>query len=363
MKRTSWSIPFALCLAMAAPSGALAAGGPVEPVQNSYIATAGSPFRYGAFDSGGNTVVKLKEAGARAAVPVLRIRGRYGIPGVDYRGSLTGLAADGRTLILAQIATRTPHVTRLLVLGTAPLRIRTRLTLPGWSTVDAISPDGRWLYLIHYASADITKYEVLAYDLPAHRLLAQPVVDPTERDEAMTGIPVTRVTSAGGRWAYTLYMRPSGVPFIHALDTTHHRAVCIDLRPLANVDISSAHLVLMPGGTTLQVDGDVSTQVSIDTRTFRVSAGDSVSAAAAVPSPTRGQQPKPRPSDVPWGFIGLAIAALGVLAAGGVGAARSRRRRDYLRGPDGAVIIHVDARPADRVPADRVPADDELPVA
>jgi hypothetical protein len=54
----------------------------------------------------------------------------------------------------------------------------------------------------------------------------------------------------------------------------------------------------------------------------------------------------------------LAIMALGVVLAGGVGAARSRRQREYERGPDGAVIIHVDARPADRAPAD-----DELPVA
>jgi hypothetical protein len=254
MKRTLWSMPLALCLAMAAPGGALGAGGPVEPVQGSYIGTAGSPFRYGAFDSGGNTVVEVKEAGARAAVPALRIPGRYGIPGVDYTGSMTGLSADGRTLILAQIGTRTHRATRLLVLGTVPLGIRSRVTLPGWSTVDAISPDGRWLYLIHYASSDIRKYEVLGYDLPAHRLLPQPVVDPKERNEAMTGVPINRVMSAGGRWAYTLYLRPSGVPFIHALDTTHHRAVCVDLRPLANVDISSAHLVLLPGGTTLQVE-------------------------------------------------------------------------------------------------------------
>jgi hypothetical protein len=358
MKRTSWSMPLALCLAMAAPSGALAAGGPVAPVQSSYIGTAGSPFRYGAFDSGGNTVVKLKEAGARAAAPGLRIRGGYGIPGVDYSGSMTGLSADGRTLILAQIATSTPHATRLLVLGTAPLRIRTRLTLPGWSTVDAISPDGRWLYLIHYASADITKYEVLAYDLPAHRLLPQPVVDPKERDEAMAGVPINRVMSAGGRWAYTLYFRPSGVPFIHALDTTHRRAVCIDLRPLANADISSAHLVLLPGGTTLRLDAGGRTPLSIDTRTFRVSASGASSAAAAVHPSTRGRRPTPRPSDVPWELIVLSIAALGVVAGGGVRAARSRRQRDYVRGPDGAVIIHVDARPADRAPAD-----DELPVA
>lgn len=356
MKRASWSIALALALAMAmaAPPGALAAGGPVAPVQNSYIGTPGSPHRYGAFDANGNTVVNEQEAGA--AVPGLRIRGRYGIPGVDFNGSMTGLSADGQTLILAQMPAGTPHTTRLLVLDTAPLAIRTRLTLPGWSTVDAISPGGRWLYLIHYPSPDITKYEVLAYDLPAHRLLAQPVVDPRERDEAMTGIPVNRVMSTGGRWAYTLYLRPSGVPFIHALDTTHHRAVCIDLPPLANADISSAHLVLMPGGRTLHVDVGGVNRAAIDTQSFRVNAGPS--AAGPVRTRAHARRATSSPSGVPWEDIVLSIIALGLVAAGGAALARSRRRPDHARGPDGAAIIYVDARPNDRASAD-----DELPVA
>jgi hypothetical protein len=358
MKWASWSMPLAVYLAMAASPGALAAGGPVSPVQDSYIGVAGSPYRYAAFDANGDTVVNEQVAGQGPTTSGLRIGGRYGIPGVDYSGSMTGLSADGRTLILAQIPAGTPHTTRLLVLDTAPLRIRTRLTLPGWSTVDAISPDGRWLYLIRYASSNITSYEVLAYDLPAHRLLGRPVVDPRERDEAMTGIPINRVMSAGGRWAYTLYFRPSGLPFIHALDTTHHQAVCIDLRPLADVDISSAHLTLLPGGTTLQVDTGGVTRVAIDTQTFRVSAGGGRSAAGPVRSSARLPRATPSPSGVPWQLILLSIAALGVVAAGGATAARSRRHPDYARGPDGAAIIHVDARAPDAAPAD-----DELPVA
>jgi hypothetical protein len=352
-------MPVVLCVVMAAPPGALAAGGPVPPVQGSYIGTAGSPYRYGALDGNGSTVVQEEQAGAGRAVLGLRVRGRYGIPGVDYSGSMTGLSADGRTLILAPIPAGTPHTTRLLVLDTPSLTIRTRITLPGWSTVDAISPDGRWLYLIHYPSSDITKYEVQAYDLPAHRLLAQPVVDPRERDEAMTGIPINRVMSAGGRWDYTLYMRPSGVPFIHALDTTHHRAVCIDLRPLASTDISSAHLVLLPGGTTLKVDIEGVSPVAIDTQTFRVSAANHLSPGGAqVRSSARGHRAARGPSDVPWEVILLSIAALGVVVAGGIATARSRRHPDYARGPDGTAIIHVDARPTNRTPAD-----DELPVA
>jgi hypothetical protein len=134
--------------------------------------------------------------------------------------------------------------------------------------------------------------------------------------------------------------------------------VCIDLRPLAGIDISSAHLVLVPGGTTLQVDMDGTSWAAVDTHTFRVSGGGGHSAAAPVSSSARGHRAKPRPSGVPWEVILLSIAALGVVAMGAAGAARSRRHPDYPRSPDGAVIIHVDARPTDRTPAD-----DELPVA
>lgn len=45
----------------------------------------------------------------------------------------------------------------------------------------------------------------------------------------MGGQPVTRATTPGGRWAYTLYARVKGKPFVHALDTARRQAFCIDL--------------------------------------------------------------------------------------------------------------------------------------
>ena len=170
----------ALSLGLLAPAGALASGGPVQPVQgSSSIRALGSPFWYAAFGSGGDTIVKrLTGAGGQSGA-ALRVSGHYGIPGVDYSGSMTGLSANGRTLVLAEVSSSgVPRTTRLLVLDTPRLAVRTRLALPGWSTVDAISPDGRWLYLIHYLSSDVTRYEVRAYDLVDHLLLAKPVVDP-----------------------------------------------------------------------------------------------------------------------------------------------------------------------------------------
>ena len=358
MKRILMTAGVALWVALMGPQGVLAAGGPVAPAQGSYIGVTGSPHRYAAFDASGNTVVKRRGAGAGPAVSELRVSGHYGIPGVDYSGSTTGLSADGRTLILAELpGSGPPRTTRLLVLDTAPLAVRVRLTLPGWSTVDAISPDGRWLYLIHYASSDISRYEAQAYDLRARRLLAKPVVDPRDRGQAMTGVPINRVMSADGRWAYTLYLRPSGVSFVHALDTTGLRAVCIDLPSLSNADIGGAHLGLTPGGGTLQVDVGGVTRAVIDTRTFTVSAGGATSAASPVrpvahrPRGTRGQR------DLPWELIALVIAAVAGLAAAGRGLAASRRHPDYDRGPDRAAVIYADARHPDRATAEEeVPA-------
>jgi hypothetical protein len=234
-------------------------------------------------------------------------------------------------LILAQLpGNRQPRTTRLLVLATAPLAVRTRITLPGWSIVDAISPDGRWLYLIHYPSSDISRYEVLAYDIPAHRLLAKPVVDPRDHGP-MTGFPINRVVSADGRWAYTLYFRPSGVPFIHALDTAGRRAVCIDLPSVSTADVGNGHLILTPGGTALQVDANGVIQATINTRTFTVSSGAGQLALAPVRPVAPRRQGTRGNGDVPWELIVLSIAALGVVAAAGAGLVKSRRRPDPRR--------------------------------
>jgi hypothetical protein len=54
------------------------------------------------------------------------------------------------------------------------------------------------------------------------------VTDKREGESEMQGAPISRVTSQDRSWAYTLY-GGSEKTFIHALDTTHAGAVCIDL--------------------------------------------------------------------------------------------------------------------------------------
>jgi hypothetical protein len=357
MAMKKWlTAPSVVSLALVVPQVALAAGGPVPPLQGSYIGVPGSPYRYAALESRAGTVVKQEERGGRT-VSELRVPGRYGVPGVDYNGATTGLSADARTLILAALPDSfPPRTTRLLVLGTAPLAVRARLTFSGWSTVDAISPDGRWLYLIHYPSSDISRYEVLAYDVPAHRLLSKPVIDPRDRGEAMNGFPISRVMSADGRWAYTLYFRPSDVPFVHALDTSGRRAVCIDLPSLSNLNNASAYLRLTHGGATLQVDTGGVTHAAIDTRTLTLIASPGHSAVLPVRPTARGRSNGGQ-GDVPWELIVVSIATLGVVCAGSARAARSRRLPDRSRGPERATTAEQDPHRTDRAPAnDEVPA-------
>jgi hypothetical protein len=262
----------------------------------------------------------------------LRVSGHYGVPGAAFNGTMTGLSANGRTLVLAQIVqTGVPRVTRLLVLNAPRLRIRSRVTVPGWSTVDAISPNGRWLYLIHYRRSNINRYEVLGYDLIRHRMLPKPIVDPDDRGEAMTGFPMTRVMSAGYRWAYTLYMRPSGEPFVHALDTVAHRAVCVDLPSLKGVDVSNGDLRLTSGGALLHIDVGGATAALINTRTFallRRAAAPARPASAPAPSRTVTHKSARHSSgSVSWGLLAGVLAALIAVGAGVSRVLRARPMR------------------------------------
>jgi len=211
-------------------SDALAAGGPVPPVLGgSGVSATSSPFNFIALAAGPDTLVERVRRVSGTVGDTALVHGSFGVPAVSYDGSSTGLSADGRTLVLAgAVGLTTP--TQLVVLNTSPLGKRASIVLNGAYLVDAISPDGRWLYLIHYRSLNnISDYEVRAYDLVRGQLLPKPIVDPREPDEKMTGLPVTRTMSPDGRWAYTLYFRGGGAPFIHALDTAAGRAFCVDL--------------------------------------------------------------------------------------------------------------------------------------
>jgi hypothetical protein len=324
----------AMAVGLACPGVAIGAGGPVAPVQGegNGISVPGGRYQYVALADGHGTVVQqLKRTGPVRSS--LHVPGNYGIPGIDYNGSTTGLSADGGTLVLAPLpGNRTPRTTRLLVIGAPDLTLRDQIVLHGWYTVDAISPTGQFLYLIHYPSSDTIKYEVRAYDLAHHQLLRAPIVDPHDRGEEMTGFPVTRATSRDGRWDYTLYIRPDDVPFIHALDTVGLRAVCIDLPSVNQADLGNATLNLGPGGSVLTIETRGQPVAKVDTATYavtRVAERPPATPATRRPAANGDQSTSDGggTDSTPWAVLALLLVAAGAFAVAAFGARRRARTR------------------------------------
>ncbi len=117
--------------------------------------------------------------------------------------------------------------TTFVVLRANSLGVQRRIELSGHWVFDAISPDGSTIYAVQYA--DLSHYTVRAIDTVTGRVAAAPIVDKREPDEEMRGSPMTRAWGPGRAWAYTLYAKPDGTAFVHALDTKRREALCLDL--------------------------------------------------------------------------------------------------------------------------------------
>jgi hypothetical protein len=263
-------------------------------------------------------VVRLTRRGR--VIGETRLRGRFVVPVVAYDGSAAGLSSDGRTLVVIRPRVRFPQgTTTLAIVGTRALHASAYVKLRGDFSFDAISPDGRWIYLIQYISrVDPTQYRVRALNADTRRLARRDIVDPHDRGDAMRGSPINRATSLNGRWAYTLY-NGMGHPFVHALDTASRRARCIDLPAFpATADWFTARLRFSLDNTTLLVTINHRTVAEINTRTLRVS------------DKTRGPAPI-RVSSAPAhnrsaGAI-ISIAMVLAVAVAGMALIRRRTRR------------------------------------
>lgn len=259
----------AACVAASAVPGD---GGPSPGAVDggSGVSTRDGRTHYVTLAAGGGTVVEAIDRHGS----VLRwnwLPGSLGIPLVANDGTAGGLSRDGRHLVLASYAGS--GVTQFSVLSTKTFVAVGNVTLRGTWSFDALSPDARTLYLIQYFLRPTSqRYLVRVYDLARDRLYGRAVTARTERG-TMTGWPVTRATSADGVWAYTLYVKGTGSAFVHALDTVHRRAVCVDL-PWKDVTawVYDARLWLSRDGAELHlrqrgIDGRTAV---IDTRNWKV---------------------------------------------------------------------------------------------
>jgi hypothetical protein len=303
----------ALCLAVvvgalvAAPA-ALADGGPFLVTQGGTGAV--SPVHPGlhyvtVHDGSDRTLLEMVDVLHGGVYGSAGLHGSWGTPLIGYSIG-EGLSRDGRTLILASTAGPYASPSTFLVVDARHLTAIRTIVLRGTFAFDALSPDASRMYLIQYTHAaanDLKHYIVRAYDMRSNRLLPGKIADRSEDEQTMAGTAVTRTTSANGRWVDTLYQKPSGEPFVHALDTVAGAAYCVDLpknRGLYNIVLS-----LRDHGRTLAVHWRSGRPwVNVATGSWNIS------------YPSAG---------FPWAWVGAGIG--GAVAFAAAGALLLRRRR------------------------------------
>ncbi len=313
-------------------------GSPVAGVAVGGPGVTWGSLRYVALATHGGTAVAQIDRATGEVNGYAALRGGWGIPQVAFDGTTAGISAGGRTLVLGELGQPYAQArTRFALVDPVKMRLERIVTLHGAFFFDAISPDGGSMYLIQLSSPQNgLRYSVRAYDLRHDRLLPGAVVDKTEPDERMAGFPMSRAASEDGTWAYTLYEKPSGRYFVHALDTSAGTARCIDLPRFApngsvRLRIDGGRLNVAEGGQVL---------AAVDRATFAVirapaSVAQSSSAAPKPQAPTRHSS----------GHPSLWLAAPAVLLLAGLVLLAVRRRRPTRGGRSGGAATGAPSGP------------------
>jgi hypothetical protein len=312
-----------LALGLGTASAAFAAGPDPGVVLGSRGAAApDGKTRYTAISGLGTTTVFASRVRDGSVLRSGTLRGGFGVPAITYNGDTGGVSPDGSTLVLADTRTGNGEYplkrrSSFAVLDAKTLRLRERIELRGHYSFDALSPDGSRLYLIEHVSAQkITRYVVRAYDLARGQLLPGRIADKSQAGWVMNGMPLTRATSADGRWVYTLYTNPGGYPFVHALDSVQGVAHCIGIPwKYSQNNLWHLRMSVRDGGRTLSLHWRSGRPyLAVATGTWRISHPEVVRPAA--------------PSGFPWWIVGAALAALAAAAVAVLG-----RRRIAAWGP------------------------------
>jgi hypothetical protein len=261
-----------LAFACAVWTTTLASGaGPSPGLSAARQGLSNGKLRYLALPASTTTEVQVVDRDARM-LRHMRVKGIWGIPLVAYDGTAEGLFPNGRTLLLAQDLYNGQTLrttTKFTLVDTRRMRVSRRIQLRGAFTFDAVSRDGRYLYLIEYMSPeDPSSYRVRAYDLRGAGLLAKIVSDKRSWATDMRGLPITRTWKDG--WAYTLY-GANARPFIHALDTRNVAAVCINLPWKTSPDRFFDYRLKIDGDGNLVVRGPNGRALAvIDRQSFKI---------------------------------------------------------------------------------------------
>jgi len=266
----------AVCLAL---TGIATAAGPVPPVMNGPpgIAVAGGAHVIAvAKPAGGATQLRLVRDRDGAVLRTRVIPANVGVPTITFSGLVEGTWANGRRLVLASSVYDDQVNTRFVVIDTRTLAPLRTVRLAGTYAFDAVSGDGRRLFVLEYPGGvqSGVRYVVRSVDLRSGKLEPGAIVDRTEPDERMSGIALTRAWSRDGAWAYTLYNGGTSHAFVHALNTRTRVARCIDLPWAGEAQslLDGVRLAVTPNRVLTLTGRGGAVLARIDTRTFSVRA-------------------------------------------------------------------------------------------
>jgi hypothetical protein len=178
---------------------------------------------------------------------------RAGFP-ADGSQVLSALSYNARWLALRDESTPNSPDTHFIVIDTRKMRVVAEHTLSGQFGLDAITRDGKTLYLIQsLPKVGFGVYQVRSFDVVRGALDRQVIVERGEKPGSMSGEAWTRVWSPDGSWLYTLYIEDSGHAFVHALNLQARKTLCLDFPPISKDVGLMSHFTLSvaPDGRTL----------------------------------------------------------------------------------------------------------------
>jgi protein MpaA len=264
------------CLPAAADAGGFSY---LQMLARGGIALHGSPYRWTTISSrrgsGLTTVVaRVDRRGGRVG-RWWTLRGAWHLAAPAYDGAGAGLSGDQSGLVLARFDLAPRGLRRrshLAILDTGPHRRDGRggvrwVTLPGDYGVDAISPDGSTLYLVHTLSfgPQGVRFTIQPYDVRARQLL--PAVAIRGNREVLSGTAAVRLQDVSGHRVYTLYTDGAGPSmriYLIALDTFGRTLIRVELprlrgrrNPLMlrlHIDAAGHHLTISARSETRWVE-------------------------------------------------------------------------------------------------------------
>jgi hypothetical protein len=275
MRRHTGVAILATAVALGVITSTAGAAGPVPGVLQggNGIAVAGDAHVVAKLHAGKTRVQLIRDRDAA----VLRARvlaGKLGIPQITFSGVVEGTWANGRRLLLSTSIYDDPSSTTFVVVDTHTLATRRVVRLRGAFAFDALSPDGKRLYVTQFPNGynGPIRYVVRSLNLATGRLEPGAIVDKTEPGERMTGIPMGRTWSLDAGTAYTLYNGLESHAFVHALDTVNRSARCIDLpwSGDAQSGLERTEMAVTKDGVLVLSERGVGVLARIDTRTFKV---------------------------------------------------------------------------------------------